>query len=258
MCIAGATDNRQWGQLDMLLMKAYTGGLHLNPDLYHEGHHYYIIASDGEKQWLSNTLEGKQFALRCRCGWDHYRYATLKSIRTQANLFCQFCEHDARWWKAVHKEHVPACEVEAMQALKQLGLDKQVACQVRLPYWHGRVDFYHIPTKTVTQVDGSSHFTCMHHRQSKTQLIKDIECCSQAWKEGVRLLRMHHQHGPMGKVMLAATQMPYPSFVMLTREYESVSVCINGVQLKYADWVAMQLPGAYREIHRESNCIIFR
>lgn len=216
------------------------------------------MGSDGEKQWLSNTLEGKQFALRCRCGWEHYRYTTLKSISTENDLFCQFCQHDSKWWKGVCKDPVPACEVDAMHALKLMGLDSRVACQVRLQYWHGRVDFYHIPTKTVMQVDGRSHFACMHHRWSETQLSKDIDCCRQAWKKGVRLLRIHHLHGAMGRVMLAATQLPFTSFVMLTREYQSVTVCVDGQQLTYVDWVAQQLPGAYWELHCESNCILFR
>ena len=43
------------------------------------------------------------------------------------------------------------------------------------------------------QADGSSHFTLLHHRAPSLQLLKDIECCSRAWSEGVRLLRVHHE-----------------------------------------------------------------
>lgn len=34
----------------------------------------------------------------------------------------------------------------------------------------------------------------MHHRAPHHQLLSDIECCARAWRDGARLLRVHHKH----------------------------------------------------------------
>lgn len=144
-----------------------------------------------------------------------------------------------------------------MEALTRVGLDYTVACQVQLPFWHGRVDFYHIPSQTAMQVDGSSHFTGMHHRTSQQQLIMDIKCCAQAWASGVRLLRIDHTHAQMEHPMLTATQLLYPSFVMLTSKYEKVRMWIDGEQQPFVEWVASILPCTHRQVH-PPNYILFR
>lgn len=255
VCITG---NRR-GKLSEALVSAYRGAGGLNPhQLQQAGEYYYITTQHGQKKWLSNTMEGERFALQCRCNKQHVRYCTLKSIKQPDDLCCYFCEHDSDYWRATQKSMVPQCEIDAMQALAQASLDTSTACQVNLPFWHGRVDFYHIPSRTAIQIDGSSHFYGMHHRTKGQQLIMDIECCRQAWQQGVRLLRVHYRHGDMAQVMAAATQMSDASFVMLTMQYKDVSLWCDGNQHNCVEWIASRLQAAKWEIDATSNCIVFR
>lgn len=241
------------------LKAAYMGAGDLNPHgLQQEGEYCYIEHQPGQKLWLSNTMEGDKFALLCNCNKRHVRYCTLKHANRGATLYCQFCQHDSDWWKGTCKETVPQCEVEAMQALVQTSLDTTTACQVQLPFWHGRIDFYHIPSQTAIQIDGNSHFYGMHHRTKPQQIMIDIECCSKAWKQGARLLRVHHLHSDMAGAIAAATQLPFSSFVMLTVQYKGVSVWHDGQQQPYIEWVAGMLPGSVQDVHAGSNCIVFK
>ena len=242
-----------------LLVNAYRGARSLNAhELQQQGEYYYIEPQQGRKLWLSNTLEGHRFALKCRCHQQHIRYCTLKSVRQPDDLCCQFCEHDTDWWKAAQKGVVPQCEIDAMQAIVQAGVDSSTACQVNLPFWHGRIDFYHVPSKTVIQIDGSSHFYGMHHRTKNEQLMMDIKCCREAWLQGVRLLRVHYRHGDMAEVIKAAIELPDASFVMLTMQYEDVHLWCDGEQHMCVAWIASQLDRANSKVYTSAKCILFR
>ena len=204
-------------------------------------------------------MEGVRFALQCRCDNWHVRYATLHSITDAADLFCQWdeCEDDS--WVSSNRNPVSEAEKAAMKALQTVGLDHTTACQVRLPFWHGLLDFYHIPSKTAMQADGSSHFTLLHHRAPSLQLLKDIECCSRAWSEGVRLLRVHHEYGASQEAMVLAphTQLPYTRFVMLAGCYASVVIWYNGQHISYVDLLSKHLDGAECVRPAVAGCLIF-
>jgi hypothetical protein len=202
-------------------------------------------------------MEGERFALQCRCDNWHVRYATLHSISDAADLFCQWdeCEDDS--WVGSNKNPVSEAEKAAMQALQSAGLDHTTACQVRLPFWHGLLHFYHIPSKTAMQADGSSHFTLLHHRAPSLQLLKDIECCSRAWSRGVRLLRVHHEYGASQDAMVLATHLPYTRFVMLAGCYEGVVIWYNGQHISYVDLLSQRLEGARCVRAAVAGCLIF-
>jgi hypothetical protein len=178
--------------LGEFLRQAVCARPELNPQLFQEGSHIYIIIEEGKQVYLSNSLERQHFALGCRCQQGHVRYATLHSINAEGDLFCQWCECGEDTWQGSGKDKVSEAELDAMQALQSAQLDHTTACQVLLPFWKGRVDFYHMPSKTAMQHDGSSHFKHMHHRAPHIQLLNDIRCCRRAWRCGHRLLRVHH------------------------------------------------------------------
>jgi len=229
----------------------------LNPQVFQAGSYYYIITTEGKQQYLNNSLEGEQFALACRCDKWHVRYLTLHNITNEHDLFCQWCECGEDSWEGSGKDPVSAPEKEAMGALQSAGLDHTTACQVKLLFWPGGLDFYHIPSKTGMQADGSSHFECMHHRAPQVQLLQDIECCERAWEKGVRLLRVHHKYGISKEAMIVACQVPYDRFVMLAGPYDEVVVWCNGVHNSYIDLLNSKLSGA--ECLRQSipGCVLF-
>jgi hypothetical protein len=147
--------------------------------------------------------------------------------------------------------------MEAMQALQSAKLDHTTACQVDLPFWRGRVDFYHIPSGTAMQADGNSHFRSMHHRAPHIQLLNDIECCRKAWKKGWRLLRVHHSYARCGEAMIIATQLPHVRFVMLAGCYEKVVVWYNGQHISYLDLLKSMLRKAKYFKMAIPGCVIF-
>jgi very-short-patch-repair endonuclease len=254
LCIAG----KKKGQLSLYLVQAYKAARWHNPHkLQQEGQRYYIEL-DGEKVWLSDSLERLRFALRCTCQQYHFRYCTLDAIEDEDSLICQFCEHGTEQWRRQNKAAVPQCEVEAMQAWRDLRLDYAVACQVQLGFWHGCVDFYHMPTKLVVQIDGSSHFKGTRRVLPWQQLSKDLDCCAEAWNDGVRMLRIHHQHGHMAVAMLAAVKMPSTSFVMLSHNYSAVSICMEGRTMSFVDWVAEKLGNRIYRYDSQSACYVFK
>lgn len=229
----------------------------LNVRMSCKGPYIYIVTEDGKQMFLCNSMEGQQFALACRCDRWHVRYTTLHNIKAVYDLFCQWCECEEESWKGSGKDEVSASEKEAMQALQSAGLDHTTACQVLLPFWHGRVDFYHIPSQTAIQADGSSHFVCMYHRAPHFQLLSDVDCCRRAWREGYRLLRVHHRYGRSKEAMIVATQLPYASFVMLAGCYEEVVVWCGGKHMNYIDLLKSKLRGAQYMEMGIPGCVIF-
>lgn len=225
--------------------------------LQREGQRYYIEVGR-QRVWLTNSLERWRFTFRCNCKQYHFRYCTFRHLQNHNDLFCQFCQHGTTKWTGPGKTPVPQCEVDAMLAWRQLRLDYAVACQVDLEFWHGRVDFYHMPTKLVVQIDGNSHFEGSHHIMPWEQLAMDVKCCAAAWKRGVRMLRIHHEHADMKTPMLAAVKRQCRSFVMLTHEYHAVRMRIGGQDMSFVDWVASRLDTATCSYDRESTCYVFK
>jgi hypothetical protein len=128
---------------------------------------------------------------------------------------------------------------------------------VRLSFWNGRVDFYHIPSKTVTQADGSSHFVRMHERTPQTQLLLDIDCCGRAWEEGVRILRVHHKYSNAKEAMIVATQLPYSKFVMLAGDCAGAVIWHQGQHISYVDMLRARLGNCHYMRMGIAGCVIF-
>lgn len=245
------------GALAPFLRNAVLARRELNPPLHEDGKHTYMVAEAGEWQQLHNSLEGQQFALACRCANWHVRFATLHSITREFDLFCQWCECGSESWQGRGKDAVSVAEKEVMQELQGAGLDHTTACQVRLPFWRGRIDFYHIPSRTSIQADGSSHFYRTHHKAPQQQQLLDIECCRQAWEGGQRLLRVHHMYAHSRAAMIVATQLPYKRFVMLTGGYSDVQVWVGGEHTSYSDLLQSKLVGAHVLHLGVPGCVCF-
>lgn len=258
VCNAG---NRKPKPLAAFVVLALAAGQAFNPEVKWEGLLCYIIVPDGkdkgEKRYLGKALEKYRFALGCGCKGRHCFYETLNNFCDRKDRLCRYCTLATGLWDAAAKDSIPECERTFMSMLQSIGLDRSVACQANLPYWHGRIDFYHMPSKTAMQLDGSSHFTWTHHRTAYHQLRMDLKCCRAAWKKGGRLLRVHSDHGMMQLVVVEAIKVPYNRYVMVTREYESVTVTWAGITETYTDWLLSVLPGAKCCIHTPSNCVLF-
>lgn len=239
----------------VFVIEAVTAVLHLNTEVVQRGQKLYVQLPDGSEKQLCCSMEGHKFALACTCGKGHVRYSTLNSVRKENSLMCQYCQHGSTAWREAHKRRVCPSERKAMQALKDEGLDTRVACEVSLPFWHGRMDFYDIPSKTAMQADGGRRGAKRHSHLPGKQLHLDLECCVSAWKDGVRLLRLHSKNANWGVAMTAAVNLPYDRFVMLTSEYAAVHYASGGISC--IDWLHSKLEGAQYLVHAATNCHIF-
>ena len=225
-----------------------------------KGQLYYITLQDGKEKQITCSMEVHKVAVGCTCEEGHVRYCTPNSIRAERNLLCQFCHHAEQAWKLARRHKVVESEKAGMKALKDVGLDVRVACEVALPFWKGRVDFYDIPSKTVIQADGRSHRVQMHNMHARQQLKLDLRCCRKAWKHGVRLLRLYHPpaagNSMWGQAMLAATRLQAAKFVTLSSEYADI-VVDAAQQQTCCEWLTAVLTGAEYRYDAAVQCHIW-
>lgn len=141
---------------------------------------------EGER--LCKTTGSKQLVFKCtHChpGNEHYRLVTLDAIRNNLDkLKCCFCQGKASM-------HSTQAEDIVLIQLKSCCIDQEVAAQVKLSWWDGRMDFYHLPTKIIIQVDGSAHNTTCRGVGVAKAREKDLQCCLAAWEDGAKLVRLH-------------------------------------------------------------------
>lgn len=243
-----------------LLSQGLAKAAHLNSNVTCEGQHYYITLSDGGKKLITKCMEGHKVAVGCTCEEEHVRFCTPNSIKTERDMLCQFCDHGREAWRLARKRTVAESEKAAMQALKMARLDKRVACEVSLPFWRGRVDFYDIPSKTAIQADGRSHYVKTHKQQPGQQLKLDMHCCLKAWEHSVRLLRLYHSatgdNTTWGPAMLAATELQASRFVMLSREYADILIDTAHNQT-CIDWMSARLTGAQFRYDEAIQCYMW-
>lgn len=236
-------------------------GKPFNPVITEEGEHCYIIVPTADKglkkQYLGRSLEQHRFALGCDCEGGHCFYETLHNFTHRPDRLCKYCSLATGMWDAANKKKVSEPEISLQLATKELGIDTQVACEVNLAWWHGRLDYYHMPSKTAMQVDGSGHFKDTYHMQEGHQLQLDLKCCRAAWMACGRLLRVHHESGLMCRVVMAAVCMPHARFVMVSRQYTSVAVTWAGISKSYTDWLLSVLVGCKCYFHSATDCIIY-
>lgn len=232
-----------------------------NVDVKAEGLHHYIDTTDAKgkpkKQYLGKSLETWRFALSCGCSQGHCYYETLNNFTARKHRDCRFCSIATESSGVRHAAGVPRSEKDLMLALLEQGLDKAVACQVGLPFWPGRIDLYHLPTKTAMQADGSSHFVQTYHAKPFEKLQLSLQCCIDAWNAQTRLLRVHYQHSQLAAVAVEATQLYHTRFIMVTKEYDSVPVTWDGVTKNYVEWLQCKLPGAKWYLHPAVACTVF-
>lgn len=238
-----------------VISQAVVAAMHLNKGVVQRGRELYVKLADGSEQLMCSSMEGHKFALACTCGRGHVRYSTLSSVRSMKSLLCQYCHHASPAWREAHKRKVFPSEKKGMKSLKQEGLDCRVACEVLLPFWRGRVDFYDIPTRTAMQADGGKRGAKRHSKLPGKQLQLDLECCLRAWQEGVRLLRLHTKSSNWGATIKAAIQLRYSKFVMLASEYDGVAAGSGAISC--IDWCKRKLEGAQYMVHTETKSHLF-
>lgn len=145
---------------------------------------------------------------------------------------------------------VVACEHAFVRCVKVAGWESDVTWQVHLLGWVGCFDFVHLPSMTIFQVDGASHFTGKSARSVCSKLTTDIECCKWAVRHKRRLVRIHHKCPNMLQIMKAVVELQHTAFVILSNEYKTVNVGSHCNSMPYVEKVAQQLaPAAQQALH---------
>lgn len=144
----------------------------------------------GEPVAIGKHTEGLQFYARLTCG-EHYHLCTLHSINHPRKLMCRLCEPQPLL-RAARVAALTRPEVGMHQAMARLGVAADFYPQVKVPFWHGLVDFYHPTLNLVVQVDGPRHFAAEEGvvHQERTQSARDAAMLASSWRAGAAVLRV--------------------------------------------------------------------
>ena len=134
---------------------------------------------------LNLSLEGKQFyfaATGCAPGQRHYRLLTPHALKKQEALECVLCK------PSLIKHY---SEKAMVVEFSSCGVLPAMVWQWQPLWWRGRVDFLHMPSSTIFQVDGSAHFEGLRNLTPAAVLLGDIRFNREAWAQGGRVVRVH-------------------------------------------------------------------
>lgn len=141
---------------------------------------------------LGRHAEGCKFHFRLSCR-RHYSYCTPHAVTGPNKLLCRACEPPARL-RAAPVQPWTSLEQDMHQHLGRLGLDTAFAAQVKLPFWHGQLDFWHAAAGLAVQVDGPRHFAGGPTRVPPAEQQRNIDAAmiAAAWAAGVGLVRVRY------------------------------------------------------------------
>lgn len=156
-----------------------------------------------EGRVLGSSMQKVQFVVGLICskqGEQHFGFKTLHSLKSKRHLLCYYCHGDGEEWGS--KKKASSHEHDFIRVCRVQGLLPQMAREVlRVEWWKGPLDFYHIPSSTGFQIDGEGHFTGQWGERRSSILKRDIACCLQTLTAGGRLVRISHRD--MGTANLA-------------------------------------------------------
>lgn len=208
-------------------MEALRGTEDYNKITWRRGMPYHQLPSGQCGRPVAGS-DKKQYLLRCvGCtpGVQHMRLISLAACKDPGVLSCQFCGFDGEPSSngAKGSKRKPTTPEHTVGlALHGQGLLEQYAYQVRLPWWHGCMDYVHISTGTAIQIDGIGHFTGIREQSRQQVMVRDVDCCARALHNGGRLLRISNLDLDgaalycQGAVQLAQQ---YTSLVILSPSY---------------------------------------
>lgn len=194
-CAGGKT--RRHGKLDSWWEEALIGGGNATVRRCEHGGFF-----DGDVR-LGKTTEGKQFNFLLSCG-SHLRLCTPHAVTARKDLLCRFCCRAPALKKA--KCQLPSQhERKALTILSALSPAAEWRWEVKRPWRHAPVDFFHAPTRVCFEVDGPHHFhSKMRGVPTNAQQQRDFDSCVAAWEAGAALVRLHHADLASGGARAAA------------------------------------------------------
>lgn len=168
--------------------------------------------------------EGVRLHWKLSCG-DCYRLHTPHAITAEEHLLCRFCSTDEEL-VAAEKERPSGPECILHTWFHKRGLASQLRHEVKLGWLGGRVDFLHVPSSVLVQVDGQQHFAGkMHDVPSCTYMDRDVDMCAAAWQAGRTVVRVHHLDLPPSAgfdpvlQLLATPNKPTQPLLLLSPHY---------------------------------------
>lgn len=181
--------------------------------LLHPGNPGLVVGQDGMMQYtcgagvilIGEHTEGVQLMYMLHCG-DHTRCCTPHTICSADDLCCKICTPPLVPVGA-KKKGPTALERAFFAGLTAKGLGSEIVMEVRLPLWHGRIDFMHKRTRVLIQVDGPHHFRGKAYGLlSKKYLELDMRMCAAVWEAKGVVVRVHFLDVEEGRgAALAAT-----------------------------------------------------
>lgn len=195
---------RRPGPLPAWKAAALRGARNEGVEVREDGHA--SMLADGSCTPIGTATEGVQLHWLCGCG-VHSRYCTPHTLSSPLDLVCRFCE-SAAGLKAAGVSPASSHERRFMQCMGSAGLGRQLRPEVLLPFWHGRIDFVHFPSRVLVQVDGEHHFQRrLFGVPAGSHRSCDADMCLASWRAGFVLVRVHHLDlGPPGAATALVAQ----------------------------------------------------
>jgi hypothetical protein len=188
---------------------------------------------------IKKDMEGRQLffkSLDCTAGGEaHYRLMTPHALSEKEQLKCPICHPRARVKNTL--------EIKVLEALRADGVAGELIWQWAPPFWDGRVDWYHYPSATIIQVDGSPHFEGIRRLHACQLLRHDLEFCTRAWESGgagLGVVRVHEADLPSALLINAAI-LEQGKFICLSPAYKYVRWEEGGGNLSYVEWLHRKL-----------------
>jgi len=209
----------------------------LNPGLEsREGQLYY------NNKPVTDHMEGVQLLFKatgCLPGTQHHKLLTCHAVSSGSSLECSICLEQEKF----------TSEQLMTKAMQAAGLDRFMVLQHQPNWWHGRVDYYFHTAQVVIQVDGPAHFVANPRTRVLAELLRDdLRCNEAAWRNGVKLMRIHHedQMNDVWRVHLVEMVLAEGPLLVLSPSYSYVNWKQQqgaATVLKYVQYMHAVLPG---------------
>lgn len=180
------------------ILQAVAGTQPLNPGLVVGETLAYMQCSDGGRINITSSTQGIQLYMNasgCLPGTQHMLLRTAHGVAKPSRLECTICNCEGDQYRGQGLKPSDA-ELDLISTLKVAELDEQTIWQVAAWWWKGRkalVDAYIYTSNLYLQVDGTKHTGTFRGKKPIATIETDIQCCVDAWGQGVNLMRMHHE-----------------------------------------------------------------
>lgn len=217
-----------------------------------------LCLPDGIAQCITANLGRYKLLVKCigcHSGHQHLKVCTIKSVTSQADLWCLVCMYNEEQWQRAGKRVLPECELWFIAALVCLGLDTQFSFQTMAPFWDHPLDCYHMRSGYFVQIDGQCHWRGMRGLSRDQVLTRDMRQNVVALEATGVLVRIHMNDMKCQQQLLAALEAAELGFSMvLSPSYTTELYNMCGHHVHHVQALLLLKPNCWYDTDQYGNC----